>query len=198
MARRSSPDPSTTAILLIDVINHFEFPDGKEMLVQALSIASRLARLKARMRAAKIPIIYVNDNFGQWRSDLPKLLAYCLRPEAIGRRFVEQIQPAKDDYFVLKPRHSAFYQTPLEILLEHLRATSLILCGLATNSCVICTAHDAKMRNFGLFVPSDCSASLTAREHKQAIEHMKTMTDAVTTASTSLRLPKALAVARVK
>jgi nicotinamidase-related amidase len=198
MARRSSPDPSATAILLIDVINHFEFPDGKEMLVQALSIASRLARLKACMRAAKIPIIYVNDNFGQWRSDLPKLLAYCLRPEAIGRRFVEQIQPAKDDYFVLKPRHSAFYQTPLEIPLEHLRATSLILCGLATNSCVICTAHDAKMRNFGLFVPSDCSASLTAREHKQAIEHMKTMTDAVTTASTSLRLPKALAVARVK
>jgi nicotinamidase-related amidase len=198
MARRSSPDPSTTAILLIDVINHFEFPDGKEMLVQALSIASRLARLKARMRAAKIPIIYVNDNFGQWRSDLPKLLAYCLRPEAIGRRFVEQIQPAKDDYFVLKPRHSAFYQTPLEILLEHLRATSLILCGLATNSCVICTAHDAKMRNFNLFVPSDCSASLTAREHKQAIEHMKTMTDAVATASTSVRLPKALAVARVK
>jgi nicotinamidase-related amidase len=198
MARRSSPDPSTTAILLIDVINHFEFPDGKEMLVQALSIAPRLARLKARMRAARIPIIYVNDNFGQWRSDLPKLLAYCLRPEAVGRRFVEQIQPDKDDYFVLKPRHSAFYQTPLEILLEHLRATSLILCGMATNSCVICTAHDAKMRNFNLFVPSDCSASLTAMEHKQAIEHMKTMTDAVTTASTSLRLPKALAVARVK
>jgi nicotinamidase-related amidase len=150
------------------------------------------------MRAARIPIIYVNDNFGQWRSDLPKLLAYCLRPEAVGRRFVEQIQPDKDDYFVLKPRHSAFYQTPLEILLEHLRATSLILCGMATNSCVICTAHDAKMRNFNLFVPSDCSASLTAMEHKQAIEHMKTMTDAVTTASTSLRLPKALAVARVK
>jgi nicotinamidase-related amidase len=198
MARRSSPDPSTTAILLIDVINHFEFPDGKEMLVQALSIAPRLARLKARMRAARIPIIYVNDNFGQWRSDLPKLQAYCLRPEAVGRRFVEQIQPDKDDYFVLKPRHSAFYQTPLEILLEHLRATSLILCGMATNSCVICTAHDAKMRNFNLFVPSDCSASLTAMEHKQAIEHMKTMTDAVTTASTSLRLPKALAVARVK
>jgi nicotinamidase-related amidase len=198
MARRSSPDPSTTAILLIDVINHFEFPDGKEMLVQALSIAPRLARLKARMRAARIPIIYVNDNFGQWRSDLPKLLAYCLRPEAVGRRFVEQIQPDKDDYFVLKPRHSAFYQTPLEILLEHLRANSLVLCGMATNSCVICTAHDAKMRNFNLFVPSDCSASLTAMEHKQAIEHMKTMTDAVTTASTSLRLPKALAVARVK
>jgi nicotinamidase-related amidase len=188
MARGNSPDPSITALLLIDLINHFEFPDGEDMFVQALPLAPRLARLKARARAARLPIIYVNDNFGQWRSDLPKLLAYCLRPEATGRRFVEQIRPEEDDYFVLKPRHSAFYQTPLEVLLEHLRASSLILCGLATNSCVVCTAHDAKMRKFNLFVPSDCSASLTVREHKQAIEHMKTMTDAITTASTSLRL----------
>jgi nicotinamidase-related amidase len=196
MARRSSPDPSTTVLLLIDVINHFEFPDGKEMLAQALPIAQKLARLKARARAAGISVVYVNDNFGQWRSDLPTLLAYCLRREAAGRHFVEQIRPEKDDYFVLKPRHSAFYQTPLEILLKHLRASSLILCGLATNSCVVCTAHDAKMRNFNLFVPSDCSASLTANEHKQAIEHMETMTDAITTISTSLRLKKR-AAARV-
>ena len=196
MTERGYRDPSTTVLLLIDVINHFEFPDGRKMFAQALPIASRVARLRARARAAGMPIIYVNDNFGQWRSDLSKLLTYCLRPEAIGRLFVEQIRPDKDDYFVLKPRHSAFYQTPLEILLEHLGASSLILCGLATNSCVVCTAHDAKMRNFNLFVPSDCSASLTAREHKQAIEHMKSMTDAATSASTFLRFSKSPGVAR--
>jgi nicotinamidase-related amidase len=173
---------------LIDVINHFEFPDGKQMLAQALPIAPRLARLKERVRAAGMSIVYVNDNFGQWRSDQSKLLEYCLRPQAIGSKFVEQIRPDKEDYFVLKPRHSAFYQTPLEILLAHLGASSLVLCGLATNSCVVCTAHDAKMRNFDLFVPSDCSAALTAREHKRAIEHMRTMTDATTTSSASLRL----------
>jgi nicotinamidase-related amidase len=188
MAIRISPDPSTTAVLLIDVINHFEFPNGKEMLAQALPIVSRLARIKTRARAAGMPIIYVNDNFGQWRSDLPKLLAYCVRPEAVGRRFVDQVRPGEDDYFLLKPKHSAFYQTPLDILLQHLRATSLLLCGLATNSCVLCTAHDAKMRNFNLFVPSDCSASLTVKEHKRAIDHLKTMADAITAASTSLRL----------
>jgi nicotinamidase-related amidase len=175
---------STRVLLLIDVINHFEFHDGKQMLAQALPIARRLARLKKRARTAEMPIIYVNDNFGH----LPKLLDYCLRTQAIGRKFVEQIRPDKDDYFVLKPRHSAFYQTPLEILLNHLDASSLILCGLATNSCVVCTAHDAKMRNYGLFVPSDCSAALTAREHKLAIEHMKIMTDAVTSSSKTLRL----------
>lgn len=181
---------SSTVLLLIDVVNHFEFPDGKELLAQALPIAARLARLKTRARAAGTPIVYVNDNFGQWRSDLSKLLNYCLRPEAVGMRFVEQISPDQHDYFVLKPKHSAFYQTPLETLLEHLQASSLILCGLATNSCIVCTAHDAKMRDYGLFVPSDCSASLTRGEHQHAIHHMETMTDAVTTASTSLRFAK--------
>lgn len=179
---------SAVVLLLIDVINHFEYPEGQKMLIQALPIAPRIARLKARARAAGVPVIYVNDNFGQWRSDLAKLLTYCLRPQALGRQFVEQVRPGKDDYFVLKPRHSAFYQTPLEILLAYLGASSLVLCGLATNSCIVCTAHDVKMRNFGLFVPSDCSASLTAREHKQAIAHMQTMTDAAITPSASLRL----------
>lgn len=179
---------SAVVLLLIDVINHFEYPEAQKMLIQALPIAPRIARLKARARASGIPVIYVNDNFGQWRSDLAKLLAYCLRPRALGRQFVDQIRPDKDDYFILKPRHSAFYQTPLGVLLAYLGASSLVLCGLATNSCIVCTAHDAKMRNFDLFVPSDCSASLTAREHKQAIAHMQTMTDATIIPSTSLHL----------
>ena len=96
------------------------------MLTQALAIAPRIARLKARARAAGVPVIYVNDNFGQWRSDLAKVLAYCLRPQALGRQFVEQVRPDKDDYFVLKPRHSAFYQTSLEILLAYLGASSVV------------------------------------------------------------------------
>jgi nicotinamidase-related amidase len=190
MTRRNSTDPFTTALLLIDVINHFEFPDGKEMLAQALRIAPKLAHFRARARSVGMPVIYVNDNFGRWRSELSSLLTYCRRPEAAGRRFVEQVLPGKEDYFVLKPRHSAFFQTPLEILLEHLGTTSLVLCGIATNSCVVCTAHDAKMRNFNLFVPPDCSASRTIREHKQAIDHMRAMTDAITASSKSLCFSK--------
>jgi nicotinamidase-related amidase len=179
---------SKVALILIDVINHFEFPDGDRILGNALPIAPKLARLKARARAVGIPTIYVNDNFGQWRSDAGKLVDYCLQPAAPGRRFVEAIRPDDQDYFVLKPMHSAFFQTPLEILLRYLGASSLILCGLATNSCVICTAHDANMRDFGLFVPSDCCAARTRREHRQAIEHIKGMADARVTASTSLRI----------
>src|SRR5579871_2582389 len=109
------------ALVLVDVVNHFEFPDGKPILRRAFNIAPQLTRLKERARASGIPTIYVNDNFGQWRSEMSKLLAYCLRPEALGRTFVEQIRPDPNDYFVLKPMHSAFYQTPLDLLLRHLK-----------------------------------------------------------------------------
>jgi nicotinamidase-related amidase len=187
-ATRNVRHKSRVALLLVDVINHFEFPDGKNILTQALAIAPPLARLKKRARAAGVPTIYVNDNFGQWRSDARKLLQYCLRPEAAGLHFVEQLQPDDDDYFVLKPMHSAFYQTPLDALLRELGASSLILSGLATNSCILCTAHDANMRNLKIIVPGDCCAARTAREHRQALEHIGAMADAKVVSSSSLRL----------
>src|SRR6185295_17799343 len=105
------------ALLIIDVINHFEFPDGRSLLAQCIPIAPRIARLKARARRANVPVIYINDNFGQWRSDMSKLLTYCLRSDAPGREFVSRIRPGPDDYFVLKPMYSAFYQSALEVLL---------------------------------------------------------------------------------
>lgn len=177
-----------SVLLMIDVINHFEFPDGSALLRNALSIAPNLVRLKRRARAAGIPTIYVNDNFGQWRSDASKLLKYCSRNDSPGRTFVSTVHPDSDDYFVLKPMHSAFFQTPLEILLRHMDVESLILCGLATNSCIICTAHDAKMRNFRLCVPADCSAARTPEEHRIAIAHIKAGTGAKVACSTTLRL----------
>lgn len=187
------PDSSTShksrvALVFVDVINHFEFPDGDSTLRNALPIAPRLSRLKQRARAVGIPTIYVNDNFGQWRSDAGKLIEYCLRPEACGRQFVEQVRPDEEDYFVLKPMHSAFYQTPLEVLLRYLGASSLILCGLATNSCIVCSAHDANMREFEIFVPADCSAARTDKEHQQAMEHIEAMTHASIEPSASLRV----------
>jgi nicotinamidase-related amidase len=179
---------SPVALILVDVINRFEFPDGDRVLAEAMPIAPKLARIKERARSAGIPAIYVNDNLGQWRSDATKLIAHCLEADAPGRKFVERVRPDEDDYFVLKPMHSAFYQTPLEVLLRYLGVSSLILCGLATNSCITCTAHDANMRDFSIFVPSDCSAARTRREHLQAIELIETMSKAKVMPSTSLRL----------
>jgi nicotinamidase-related amidase len=188
MASRNVKHTASAALILVDVINHFEFPDGDRLLENALPIAAALARLKTRTRRAGIPTIYVNDNFGQWRSNASKLLEYCLRPEALGREFVERLRPDQEDYLVLKPMHSAFYQSPLDLLLRHLGASSVILGGLATNSCIICTAHDANMRDLRLYVPPDCSAARTRKEHRQAMEHIKTMTNASVLRSSALRL----------
>jgi nicotinamidase-related amidase len=181
---------SPQALLLIDVVNHFEFPDGRRVLRNALPIAPALAHLKARARRANIPVIYVNDNFGQWRSDAAKLLAYCLRAQCAGRPFVEAIRPDSEDYCVLKPMHSAFYQTPLDLLLRHVGASSLIVAGLATNSCILCTAHEANMRDFEVTVVSDCCAARTVREHEQALENIREMASARVITSASVRLGK--------
>ena len=188
MPAAQAPHHSPTVLILIDVINHFEYPDGEKILRQALPLAPRLARLKKRAQATGISTIYVNDNFGQWRSDFPKLLDYCVRPDAPGKSFVEQLQPDKNDYFVLKPMHSGFYQTPLEVLLRYLNASTLVLAGLTTNSCIVYTAQDARMREFELYVPSDCSAARTTKEHQQAIEHIRTMIHAGVSPSASVRL----------
>lgn len=169
----NAPDTHNTALLLIDVINHFEFPRGEELFRAAMPIAPCIRELKRRARAAGIPAIYVNDNFGRWQSSFQQLLNHCLEPDVRGKPFVEQLKPEEHDYFVLKPKHSAFYQTPLDILLKHLGSTKLVLTGLSTNSCVLFTGHDAYMRDLQLFVPRDCVAACTPDEHERGLEQMK-------------------------
>lgn len=179
-----------TALLLIDIINHFEFTNGDQVLRQALRIRDHIAELKTNALRAKIPVLYVNDNFGDWHSEKSALISYCMRPGARGCRFVEKLLPGDQDYFVLKPMHSAFYQSPLEQLLKRLRRDRLILAGLTTDSCIIATAHDANMRDFTLHVPSDCSSARTQAEHRAAIQYLQSTIGANVQPASALRFPK--------
>jgi nicotinamidase-related amidase len=108
-----------------------------------------------------------------------------------------QYFPNSEDYFVLKPMHSAFYMSPLEVLLEHLQVETLILTGLTSNSCITVTAHDANMRGFGLYIPADCSCARNAEEHTQALKQLEAMAGARLTRSSSLRLPDLIRAAKV-
>lgn len=168
----SAPDKSAAALLLIDVINDFEFPEGDKLLSLALPAGRNIANLKRRAKDAGIPAIYVNDNFGRWRSDFKKIVAHC-RDESRGKPFVELLLPDEDDYFVLKPKNSGFYSTTLDLLLTHLGAKHLILTGIQGNNCVLFTANDAYMRDYKLFVPSDCTASNTDEENQHALTQMQ-------------------------
>ena len=185
----SAPDNHHTALLLIDVINDFEFPRGDELFNQALPIAPHIAELKRRARAARIPAVYVNDNFGRWQSNFDQLVKHCLQDGVRGQPFVEQLKPdSQTDYFVLKPKHSAFFQTPLDLLLKHFGVERLILTGVSTNSCVLFTAADAYMRDLELIVPNDCAAACNPQEHNVALEQMRCMLKADVSASTRLQL----------
>jgi len=169
----SAPDHSRVAVLLIDVINDMEFPGGKALAARARSIIPKLAGLRQRARRAKVPVIYANDNFGRWRSDFSAQVQHCLRDGVRGRELAEALKPAPDDYFVLKPKHSAFYQTCLELLLEHLGATTLILGGVTTDSCVAFTASDAYLRGYALRVLRDGCTAIDARHHRAALTHLQ-------------------------
>lgn len=171
----SAPDTGPTCLLIIDMINEFSFEGAEQMFPAILSTAERIAALKRRIKAAGFPVIYVNDNFGKWRSDFKKLVARCLEAPCRGRDITKILHPEEDDYFILKPKHSGFYATPLDLLLSVLKAERLILTGIAGNSCILYTAADAYMRDFTLAVPSDCILSNTHQVNAEALEHVKTM-----------------------
>jgi len=184
----SAPDKSEAVLLLIDVINDFDFEEGEQLLKLALPVGKNIAELKKRAKAAGIPSIYVNDNFGRWQSDFKKIVAHCSRDDAKGKSFVKLLLPDDDDYFVLKPKHSGFYSTTLELLLTHLGARNLILTGIAGNNCVLFTANDAYMRDFKLFIPADCVVSNTEQENQHALKQMETALKADVTAGSELDL----------
>lgn len=169
----SAPDSAAVALVLIDVINALDFPRSGRLLHHALPAARRIAKLKTRARKAGVPVIYVNDNFGRWRSDFKAQVHHCLEDETVGRPLVDLLTPEDDDYFVLKPKHSGFYSTSLDILLDYLGVKTLILTGFAGNLCVLFTANDAYMRDFGLIVPCDCVASETKEANDYALGQMK-------------------------
>ena len=184
----SAPDKSETALLLIDVINDFDFPEGHQLLRLALPVGKIIAALKKRAHDAGIPAIYVNDNFGRWQSDFKKIVDHCAAADAPGKQFVEMLLPDDDDYFVLKPKNSGFYSTTLDLLLTHLTAKNLIVTGIAGNNCVFFTANDAYMRDYKVFVPSDCVVSNTEEENAYVLKQMETVLKADTTVSKELDL----------
>jgi nicotinamidase-related amidase len=194
----SAPDTSAAALLLIDVINDLQFEDGERMLESALPMARALARLKRRCHSLGIPAIYVNDNAGKWREDQRTIVARCLRAGVRGRPVVELLIPEEEDYFVIKPKYSGFFATPLDTLLAYLRARTLILTGIGTNLCVGFTANDAYMRDYHLFVPADCVAAAHPANGDQALEQMRSLLEADTRVSTALDLREIAALQHCK
>jgi nicotinamidase-related amidase len=174
-------------LLLIDVINDLAFPGSDVLVEQAEAMALRLARLKRRATAAGVPAIYVNDNFGQWRSDFRQTVAHCTARSSPGRRVSQRLRPTPRDYFVLKPKHSGFFDTTLDTLLGSLGIRRVILAGIAGNICVLFTANDAHMRELTVFAPADCIVSNTAADNDYALRQIESVMKGHVAPSTQFR-----------
>lgn len=180
----NAPDKSPVALLLIDLLNDLDFPTGETLGSNALPAARRIAALRRRARKAGIPVIYVNDNFGRWRSDFRTLLQHCLQSR--GAAIAKLVAPDDDDYFVLKPKHSGFHHTTLALLLAYLEVHTLIVVGVETNVCVLFTAADAYMHDLRIVVPRDCVASADVSASEHALAQMATVLKADTTRSPNI------------
>ena len=175
-----------TALLLIDVINDLAFDGSGPLVAQAALMAAPLAQLKRRATAAGLPTIYINDNFGQWRSDFRRTVAHCTARSSPGHQVSRRLRPTARDYFVLKPKHSGFFDTTLDTLLETLSIRRVILTGIAGNICVLFTANDAYMREYKIFAPSDCIVSNTAADNDHALRQIASVLKGNVAASTRL------------
>jgi nicotinamidase-related amidase len=115
------------------------------------------------------------------------MLKRATDPSAGGRDIVKPLAPEQDDYFVLKPRHSAFFGTPLEFLLAGLETQTLVVAGFASDICVLATLVDAKMRDYRLIVPADASAAESKSAHEQALAYGRRVLDAATPKASAVR-----------
>ena len=182
-------DPSDRVLLLVDFINPLDFPGGEQLAPHAVEAARATAALKEKLAQEDVVAIYANDNYGVWQSDFHSLVSTCLGMEGPTGEMARLLYPQARDLTLLKPRHSAFYASPLELLLDEMQARELVICGLATDICVQLTAMDAFLREYPVWVPADCTAAESPEAKAASLAYMAGVLHCDTTPSTQ-RQPK--------
>jgi len=162
---------SSKALLIIDMINDFQFQHGPILAEKASVITENILALKNYCHESNIPVIYINDHYSLWKADLHSIIEHC--SNKYSHTILEKLAPQKTDYFLIKPKHSAFYGTALNTLLHQLKVDELILTGIAGNICVLFTANDAYMREYSLIVPENAIASVDEQDNIYALTMMK-------------------------
>jgi len=190
-AANSSPNSGyRPALLILDMVNCFDFEGAEALEPRALEAARRIDRLRQEFRAHGWPVVYVNDNFGEWHSEASKLVARALEKD---NPVTELLKPTDDDFFIIKPQFSGFYATNLPVLLPQLGVSKLVLSGIATDICVLFTAADAHMREYDLWVPEDAVAAESDERGQWALDIMAQSMGAETAATSHKSLGEWLA-----
>ena len=159
-------------LLLVDFINPLDFPGGDSLASQAVKAARATAALKERLAGDGVITIFANDNYGVWQSDFHTMVATCLGMQGPAGDIARLLYPGPEDLTILKPRHSAFFASPLDLLLKEMQVQELVICGLATDICVQMTAMDAFLREYRIWVPTDCTAAESEQLKAASLDYM--------------------------
>ncbi len=186
--RVSGPAPGGVGLLIIDMLGNLAFEGSEALLRSAERALPPILRLRAEADRLGVPVVYVNDNHGQWHSERSRIVEYCLRADNPGRDVARRLQPRSDDYFIIKPQFSGFYATNLPVLLPKLGVTRLVMAGMAADICVLFTAADAHMRAYALWAPPDALASLAEERTAWATQIMRDSMGADISPTTALSL----------
>jgi nicotinamidase-related amidase len=170
------------------MINNMAFSGAQTVRPKAERIAEVILALRQEADRLEAPVIYVNDNYGQWYSEKSRIVAACGAPDSPGRSLVAKIKPRDDDYFVIKPQFSGFYATNLPVLLPKLGVNRVVITGIAADICVLFTAADAHMRAYDLWMPSDAVASEADERTRWALEIIQNSMQADTRPTAELKL----------
>lgn len=182
---------SRRALLLIDFVNPLDFPRSEFLAAPALEAARESSKLARAARSSGIPVIFANDNFGLWQSDFAALVENLSRGKGPSAAILKLLRPKRGDLTILKPMHSAFFGSPLDIVLDKMGTRSLVLAGLATDICVQLTAADAFLRGLKVHVPPECTAAESEAKKEAALVYMRHILKCDTSPSASIHFGRA-------
>lgn len=171
----------SAALIVTDMLNPYEHEDADALM---RSVSASLPALVELIRASPdhgLLTVYVNDNHGDWSAGRPELLERALN--GAGRSLVEPVAPPPGMPFVVKARHSIFYQTQLEYLLRQEEVDRLVLVGQVTEQCILYSALDAYVRHFEVITPRDAIAHIHEDLAEAALRMMETNMRATVTSS---------------
>jgi nicotinamidase-related amidase len=160
-----------TALVVVDMLNTYEHEDAERLAESVRAVLPQIRDLIEDARGQDVETVYVNDNFGAWDSGRSELVERVLQGEYAD--LVEPIVPVQDTAFVVKARHSAFYETPLEYVLRQAGVSRVILTGQVTEQCILYSALDAYIRHFDLVIPRDAVAHIHEHLAEAALEMME-------------------------
>lgn len=166
-------EKSQVTLVLIDVINGFDFEDEEELVAAARHAAPHILALRERAHAAGVPVVYANESFGHPGPDFEAVVSACSATERPGHNIARMLAPTPGDHALIKPGRSAFSNEAFDPLLRRVGTLTVVLVGFATDSCVLATARDASACGYEVLVPPDCTAANSTELAERAFEQMR-------------------------